>query len=84
MVTVEQQDENDRSGGGIQNATEPERLSAAALEKVREARKVMGDDVVGMSDCQLAKVVMALDGIADMVLDACIKRRTTVDQRKAA
>ena len=41
---------------------------------IQQARELLGDDAIGMTDVQLADTVAVLDVIADMVLDCYVER----------
>jgi hypothetical protein len=53
---------------------------------VQQARELLGDEAVGMTDAQLADTIAALDAIADMVLDRYIdnRKRATSQREEAA
>lgn len=55
---------------------------------IQEARQIIGEDADGMTDEQLARIVAALDIMAEMVIDNCIeKHRQAIKarhQQKAA
>jgi hypothetical protein len=41
---------------------------------VQQARELLGDEAVGMTDAQVEDTITALDSIADMVIDCYIER----------
>lgn len=45
---------------------------------IQQARELLGDDAVGMTDVQLADTIVALDAIADMVLDCYVARNRQI------
>jgi hypothetical protein len=54
---------------------------------IQQARELLGDEAVGMTDAQLADTIAALDAIADVVLDRYIdnrKRATSQREEDAA
>jgi hypothetical protein len=46
---------------------------------IQRARETVGEDAADMTDAQLAKIIAALDAIADMVLDVRIEKSCKTD-----
>jgi hypothetical protein len=53
---------------------------------VQQARELLGEEAVGMTDAQLADTIAALDAIADMALDRYIDncKQATTQREEAA